>query len=510
MNPVNHLELSGEVSNRPFAEVVSEACRAGLSGSLRYSDGAFKAVVYFDQGSAVFAVSNARAHRVAPFLIRNRDDLRNSPVLRESFNNDFELVERLEQAQAIETSEIELAFTELVTQIVGYILPRQTGEWKFDPLARFKGQTRVRIDVQKLLLQYGRGLPANTAGTWLENGDAKFQAVERVLQETELEPTEAFILYRFSSIGPQRAADVLPGSGIDVAEGLKLIYGLWLGGYLSRTEWEAAFPESRIATWQSAKLEVVTRPAPAVKKTVPTPKTEPIRPADIDLSLAEYLSRVETGTSHYELLGVSPESDLAAVRSAYFALAKMFHPDRFHKEEQVTLRRIQSAFTHLAQAHEILRNPDSRKAYDIKLRNEQPKASESGKPDPGAGRAPQAQQARAEEDFEQGFELVRRQNFEEAIPFLARAVFYAPARAEFHAYYGRALSEDEKQRHKAESEMQAAIKLEPKNPAFRLMLAEFFERMNLTKRAVGELRRLLEIDPDNAQAKRMLERLSGV
>jgi len=83
-------------------------------------------------------------------------------------------------------------------------------------------------------------------------------------------------------------------------------------------------------------------------------------------------------------------------------------------------------------------------------------------------------------------------------------VHYNPQNALYHAYYGKALSADEKKRHKAESEMQSAVRLDPKNAKIRIMLAEFFIDMNMIKRAEGELKRFLEIAPDNKEAVNLL------
>jgi predicted Zn-dependent protease len=186
-------------------------------------------------------------------------------------------------------------------------------------------------------------------------------------------------------------------------------------------------------------------------------------------------------------------------------MAKLLHPDRYHNEAKELLVRVERAFTELAQAHETLKNHESRKSYDLRMRQEadaRERARESGI-------APDAnkQETQAAEDFERGLRLQLEGEFESAIPFLARAVYFAPKNARYHAYYGKALSADESQRHKAEGEMQAAIKLEPDNDSFRLMLAEFFIRYNLLKRAEGELTRLLKNAPGNKEAQALLDTL---
>ena len=55
--------------------------------------------------------------------------------------------------------------------------------------------------------------------------------------------------------------------------------------------------------------------------------------------------------------------------------------------------------------------------------------------------------------------------------------------------------------------MQTAIKLDPNNPIYRLILAEFFIQVRLPKRAEGELNRLLKIFPSNREAQALLATL---
>ena len=98
-------------------------------------------------------------------------------------------------------------------------------------------------------------------------------------------------------------------------------------------------------------------------------------------------------------------------------------------------------------------------------------------------------------------------DYEEALPMLARAVHLAPANARYHVFYGKVLATDEKSVHKAESEMQTAVKLDPNNSVFRIMLAEFYIEVGLYRRAEGELQRLLAMFPNNKEAQDLLDSL---
>jgi predicted Zn-dependent protease len=183
----------------------------------------------------------------------------------------------------------------------------------------------------------------------------------------------------------------------------------------------------------------------------------------------------------------------------------MFHPDRFHAEGGETFKRIQHAFTELAQANETLKNTETRELYDYRMRKEladREKRRAAGNTGQDALRKQQAA-----ENFERGFDLFMNDELEDATQFFARAVHLAPQNARYHSYYGKALSSDPAQRYKAEAEMQAGIKLEPDNATLRILLAEFFIQFNLMKRAEGELNRLLTIFPNNTEARDLLKSL---
>ena len=120
------------------------------------------------------------------------------------------------------------------------------------------------------------------------------------------------------------------------------------------------------------------------------------------------------------------------------------------------------------------------------------------------------QSDQAAENFEQGFSFLMDERNESALPFIARAVHFAPDNARYHAYHGKVLSFDKSQRHKAEAELQTAIKLDGENVDYRIMLAEFFIQIGFIKRAEGELNRLLAIFPNNKEAQLLLDNLARV
>ena len=57
---------------------------------------------------------------------------------------------------------------------------------------------------------------------------------------------------------------------------------------------------------------------------------------------------------------------------------------------------------------------------------------------------------------------------------------------------------------------QAAVRIDPGNVTYRILLAEFFIQYHLLKRAEGELNRLLTMYPSNREARQLLSQFLRV
>jgi curved DNA-binding protein CbpA len=68
-------------------------------------------------------------------------------------------------------------------------------------------------------------------------------------------------------------------------------------------------------------------------------------------------------TTAYELLGVRPDVDYEAIRTAYLDAAKLYHPDIASDDSTAEAR-----FKRINAAHDILKNTSRRAAYDAHLR----------------------------------------------------------------------------------------------------------------------------------------------
>ena len=532
MNSQNSLETIGSLRHHTAAEVFAEILRAKLNGSLRLANNrtAQKTVVYFDAGDACFAVSNARRFRLFETLLSANKITKERLAAIPDFTNDAALRENLLKNGALPKAEIDALTSKqielILTDAFDWRFERaEDGEWTFSPLVRIKGDIRFRMNAPALLAEYARNLPDAVVVARFKNTRETFStasAQTSAAAPINLTPTEAFVFSRFDGapLDVERAAMF---SGLPAPDALRVVYTLWLAGFLERADWHAPFSERALQAIRSAHLTlkkpdaVVVPPivapahrAPEAENSSPA-KEETAAAPQTDLTLPEYLERVEAAPDYYRIFGVAADAPAADIKRAYLALAKRFHPDLFQRSvEAGEFKRIQDAFTRAAQGYETLKNQKSREVYDYRMRKDLEQGKSRLAPNGDEERTLQIRAERASEDFETGFSFFMDGNFADAVQLLARAAHFVPDNARYRAYYGKALAAaaDARQKHKAEAEMQAAIRIEPLNVDYRLMLAEFFVAMNLPRRAEGELNRLLSIAPHNQDAKTLLDSLT--
>lgn len=527
MESSNNLEIKGSLQSNPFAELICEINRNRFSGSARFSNEAQKIVVYFDTGAVIFAVSNSRQHRFYETLLQTGKITKDQLVAIADFTNDLALKNNLVTDHLLEKSEADALFARLIENILKSLKTWKTGEWIFSPLVRLKSDVRFPVDTGHILIDYARNLAAEEISRKFRNIPDSFKVAETMPLNVNLTPHESFVYSRFEN-SSMTLEEIKTLSGLPEAETFQSIYNLWLGGFLERQKWHSAFSERYVAAVSTTKMSVKKDEPkqgepPSIKKVATA--IEPLKPAAAEvieapeepppseekqITLEEYLARIAAAQSFYDMFALSPDATVPDIKKSYFAIAKRFHPDLYRREAETGLhQRIQDAFSNLARAYEVLKDSKSREVYDFKMRKELAEMRERIESGATAEEIDvQIQTDQAIQNFDQGFNYLMNDEHEAARPYLARAVFYAKDNARFHAYFGKALANEAKNSHQAESEFLAAIKLDGQNADYRIMLAEFYIQIELYKRAEGELKRLLAIHPTNGEARLLLDTLA--
>lgn len=519
MSSQTNLEVKGNIFDHPLAELLAEIAQSGLSGSLRLSHSEQKIVIYLDGGDVVFAASNSRRHRLFHILLREEKIIPSQLSTIPNFANDMELKINLVKKEILTESEIKNFFSVQIKQILEDAIEWQEGSWTFSPLVRIKEDVRVSFDLADMLFSYARKMPPEKQVRRFKSLEERFGKRPGLPVHINLLPQEAFVFSRLDGGLTCSIEEIKSLSGLAEAETLKTLYILWLGGFLIRQRWNSAFNPETLSAILSAKIELkksAVVPKTIEKKAVVETRAEENKKVETkeevkdEIALEDYLERTEKAATFYEILDIATEADATEIKAAYFQLAKRFHPDLFYRRVPEELhRRIQNAFTQLAQSYETLRNKESREVYDFKLRKEIANLAKRSKTGAEAQTPVEMMEEQAAENFEAGFNLIMEEEYDEALPYLARAVHLVGGNSRYRAYYGKALSASKETYRQAEAEFQAALRIEPENLDYRQMLAELFVKIGLNKRAEGELRRILEKSPNHYEANSLLDSLLG-
>ncbi|MFY9619775.1 MAG: DnaJ domain-containing protein [Pyrinomonadaceae bacterium] len=478
----------GQLAEKPVAELIREIGEASVSGALRLARDRAKAVVYFENGDVAFAASNIRAHRLLEFLKR-------TGILDESAANAFapkatddEVLNLLVETRRIRADRVGTIRANHVAEVLRGVLLWTDGDWEFDPRVRIAGDTRVAIDVRRLLLESTRHLPATYLSSRFADTSEQLELAHANGQQPSLLPGEAFVLSRIN--GPTTVNELLSVSGMNEEETLQSLYALAICGVVKRAAW--ATPQFN--------------GSPGAKAAV---KAEAVATDKID-TLEDFFGRVEQATSYYDLLGVGNQANADEVKNAYHSLARRFHPDRFHQADAQLRNQIESAFARVAQAYEVLGDASSRATYDAQFVVPASPSASKGAPRERSPATPNTTtESRAESSFQKGVAANNQRQPQQAVRFFAEAASIEPRCARYRAEYGRALINDPKTRRLAEFELKAAIALEPDNTSYRVALAELYKALGLRRRAEGELQRALTVDPKNAAARTLLASLKN-
>lgn len=485
-------DQQGNLADKSLGELICEMQQTLASGALRLSRERAKTVVYFEDGKAVFAVSNIRAHRLIEFLKRSGLAAEESIASMPPTATDDDVLAQFAKNGNLNSEQVGTIRRDQVADILRATFLWTEGLWQIDARVRVAENNRVSVDTPRLLLESTRHLPVTYIKSRFANRDEQIEATQDNGHSLNLSPSEGFILSRVAA--PMSISDVLALGGLSEDETLRAIYGLTTVGLLRR------------ATTSTPRA---TKP------------TRRVAPARVDETLEEFLARIDRATDHYEMLNIDRTASADEVKSSYHALARSYHPDRFHQASASVQTQIDSAFARIARAYEVLHDASERAAYDERLKTSggKPQEKTPSKPVEQAstkqnGAAPVSEKVtgnedRAEASFQKGLSLLNENQPQHALRLFAEAASLEPRRARYRAEYGRALTNDPQTRRLAEIELKAAIALEPSNFSYRVALAELYKALGLRRRAEGELQRTLVADPNNDAARKLLASLKN-
>lgn len=501
--------MKGTLSEQPLAELIREISFRNFSGTLRLEQERAQAAVYFEKGRVVFAASNLRSLRLQEYL-RKRSLVSEKELARLGSNlSDLDLGAALCTSGALTRVQIDSLLTAMVADVLRVTLLWITGGWDFNERARLGHVIELHIDVSNLLREAGQRLPLKfVSGRFLNPNELMTRSRDTASAANHLSASESFLLSRLDR--PTRLQELVALSGMRDLDAYRVIYGLALSGLITREYWHHAFRAETAAVGKKEEGKAAARISDDAKASAEAARDG----ADLEA----FLERLTTANDYYEVIDLPASASANEIKLAYYSLARRYHPDRFHLQSGTPQHtRISSAFARITQAYETLTDPAARSAYDAALkrtrefsggaRKARSEAFASDSTIPFAMGSSNVESEEAEQCFREGFAALQGRNIKLAVTQLAAAARLSPREARYRAHYGQALAASEETRRLAESELQAAIKLEPSNSTFRTMLAELYFDLNFHRRAQTELQRALALDPYDAKARALVRKL---
>lgn len=247
-----------------------------------------------------------------------------------------------------------------------------------------------------------------------------------------------------------------------------------------------------VASSKPPAIAARATPAPSI---APAPKRASPLPSELAEELRAELEALTArlGGSHYDVLGVAPDSPASVIQNAFFGLAKKWHPDRLRPELAELKEHVTRLFSRITEASQVLSDPGSRRTYDQTL------VTGDSLED-----AEQVQRVlRATTAFQKAEVLLKRGNLALAEQE-ARIAFENDASQADHVALHVWI-----QAQKPGAELSAlalqlekAARSEPNNVRVRWYRGQLLKRMGRDREAVQDFRFIIERDPRHTDAQR--------
>ena len=367
----------------------------------------------------------------------------------------------------------------------------------------------LEFGVEELLREAAHSSEMPIVDAALGDLDRSLRAVAdpRSLQDMTLTPSEGYLMSRLDGVLSARAMlELLP---LEAEAARRCLFGLVASGLVVFEDRALAPAKASPPTPQELRARLKDAAADWAK--------EERRRAILDAH-----ARVVGEKDHFVVLGLSREATEAEVKTAYFGLAKQFHPDTLGDFSDLG-DQIQALFTRLGGAFDVLGQAKSRAAYEATLPPVKRPSAETtthtpplgtprrtppsvpGAPLPPAPvKEPGAEDRawRAEESLKRAEALLAEGKFWEAIHHLEAQVGHLTGRARHKGrlVLAQAYMHNPKWLHRGEATLRIVIREDPLNVEAYYLLGTIYKSGGLANRAAAMFRKVLELRPAHRPA----------
>ena len=253
---------------------------------------------------------------------------------------------------------------------------------------------------------------------------------------------------------------------------------------------KAVAPEKEEVKIEKVRKETKTKKVIEEEEKKPPKHEEDKTQRKID-ELKELNKEIES-MNFYQILDVLRDADQKKIKSAYFEMARKYHPDRFDRNlPKDTRGMVEEVFGHITRAFQTLSNEKEKQDYDEKL--DSPDKVDRKELD-----------KQADMKFRQGKGLCNRGKYEEALVYFEEAIRLKSSKANYFLFLAKAEAKVPSFHEKAEEDFFKALELEPWNAENFVALGEFYDEEGLSVKAKRQFKKALEIEPENKAALKAL------
>ncbi|MBI4851736.1 MAG: DnaJ domain-containing protein [Acidobacteria bacterium] len=404
--------MKGQLSQRAFAEILSELYRNRANGILTVNRDKHTKAIFVEDGNPVFTLSSLAEDQLGDYLVRTNKLTLEQVAKFGPGANVQQFSQKLAESGLISPSDLDKALEELNTNAILSVFEWQEGGFSFEKKerARIVMGGKISKPAPYLILTGARKIhnlqllkvPFPNLGLLVKLASN----TQEILAGTELSAEETQILFSLNE--PTSVRELASISGLPELEAFQALHGLYTVGLLQAADPNQTFnvpasipkpalvdPSLILDNTPPAITRISNSTQNQVSETTPSATTKSNKP---DQSLFENTPPATTKSSSpkpeltpeqeeakfkqevtrmlaffasadlYEILGVTRRATEAEIKKAYYQLAKKYHPDRAHKASAPELKvTAEKVFSKIREAYEKLSDTDSRKRYDAQI-----------------------------------------------------------------------------------------------------------------------------------------------
>jgi len=215
---------------------------------------------------------------------------------------------------------------------------------------------------------------------------------------------------------------------------------------------------------------------------------------------SKILSKAEQvdSQSHYEALGVAKSAPKEEIQKAFFALAKVWHPDKLPSALADVRDACSKVFARLSEAHSVLIDPARRGDYDKALRE-------------GIGSMEEQQKVQevleASNNFQKALIFIKRNDTTQGEELARKALAADPTQADYLALVTwldaqKPVNQNRDRTLGLIAKLDEAIKMNGNCERAHYYRGMLHKRTDNMKQAIKDLKRAVELNPHNLDAAR--------